>query len=513
MKFSDASSSVRAVLLGRPASVLPPFLAGASINLMAQTFPIIGMALSYLLLAGSGRLDAVFTALRRTELNGIETNPAAAERLRDAIMGAFTPEVIVILLASFLCSLVVVFVARALVGAAQVHAVTAALRNASTDADDGHDVATVPLPTALRSEQAIAVGVAGTKRDGTAFVLLSLARIVTILLVLVAFGIVEFAVARGGTIIAILGSFVLAIALFVVLLAVYLLFLFVPQAIVINDVGVWGGVRRSGGFVRRHKARVAGYIVVVVASFGVFSVVAAGLSFLGISRVSALFLFFGVLPALSVLKTALYLDSEPTTPLGRGSVRGAFGRGIHELRSFLVRKPLLVLGALSLFAVGGVGGWFAAQPFTLESVRPGVSSNVFGSFPIDVFVKLAANNWLVAILAAFAGLGFGIATSVALLFNGAVVGAVIGLLPDPTFALALILPHGIIEIPGLSVAGALGLHLGGVAWSYVRGRSSPDAFATELVRAYYVLLGLLPVFIVAAFIEAFVTWWVASAVV
>ncbi|EFW93523.1 flagella cluster protein (integral membrane protein) [Haladaptatus paucihalophilus DX253] len=512
MKFSDASASVRTVLLSRPASVLPLFLAGASINLMAQTFPIVGLVLAFLLLAGTGRLDAVFAAFRRSDLNGIETNPAAVERLRDAIMGAFTPEVIVILVASVLCSLVVVFVARALVGAGQVHAVMRTLRNERASATDG-DVATVPLPTPLRTERAIGAGVAGASRDGTRFILLSLARLFTYFLVFVAFGVAEVAVTSGGTVTAVLGSLVLALVLFVVLLAVYLLFLFVPQAIVIDDVGVRGGLRRSGSFVRHHKARVAGYIVVVVASFGVFGVVTAGLSFLGVSRVAALLLFFGVLPALGVLKTALYIDSESAVSNGRGSVRGAFGRGIHELRTFLVRRPLLVLGALSLFAVGGVGGWLAVQPFTLESVRPDVTSNVFGSFPIDVFVKLAANNWFVSIAAAFAGLGFGVPTLVALLFNGAVVGAVIGLLPDPTFALALILPHGIIEIPGLSVAGALGLHLGGVAWSYVRGRSSADAVASELVRAYYVLLGLLPVFVVAAFIEAFVTWWVASAVV
>ncbi len=164
MKFSDASSSVRAVLLGRPASVLPLFLAGASINLMAQTFPIVGIALAFLLLSGTGRLDAVFAAFRRTDLNGVETNPAAVERLRDAIMGAFTPEVIVLLVASFLCSLVVVFVARSLVGAAQVHAVTEALRNEGAGTDDGRNVATVPIPTALRTERAVAAGIDGTKR-------------------------------------------------------------------------------------------------------------------------------------------------------------------------------------------------------------------------------------------------------------------------------------------------------------------------------------------------------------
>lgn len=491
MKFSDASSSTRAVLLGRPSAVLPLFLAGGSISLLAQTFPIIGLALSYVLLSGTGRIEAVISALRGIDFEEIGANTDGMDGLIDALQGLLTPEVVAVLLVSAFLGLVVVFVARAVVGAAQVNAVAAAIRD----------------------ERAVAAGVAGAERDAMAFLLLALARLAAFLLVFVVFGAMEFALTRGSTVTSILGSLALGIVFLVVLIAVYLLFMFVPQAIVIDGTGVRAGIRRSGSFVRHNKARVVAYIIVVIGLFGVFSFVAGGLALLGVSRLSGIILLFGLSPAVSVLKTALYLDADPTPVIGRGSVRGAFRRGLVELRSFLARNPLLFLLALSLFAVGGIGGWAAGRPFTLQSVRPDLSSNVFGSFPIDVFVKLAANNWLVSISAAFAGLGFGVPTLVTLLFNGAIVGIVVGLLPDPTLAIALIAPHGIVEIPGLSVAGALGLHLGGVAWSYVRGRSSVDGVARELVRAYYVLLGLLPVFIVAAFIEAFVTWWVASTVV
>ena len=491
MKFSDASSSARALLFGRPATILPLFLAGSSINLVGQTFPILGLAFCYLLLSGTGRIDAVVTALKHLDVDQARTNPESAHQLVNAMQGLLTPGVIVTLLLSFLLTLVVVFVARAVVGAAQVHGITAALRD----------------------ERAIPAGIVGVGEDASTFLLLSLARIATFAVILVVFGVLAFAARQAPAVISLLGMLVLSLAFFVVFVAVYLLFMFVPQAIVVDGVGVRAGIRRSGGFVRHNKARTASYIIVAVGLVGVFSFVTAVFGLVGVSQVSGILLFFFLMPALSILKTALYLDAEPAFSTGRGSLRGAFGRGVRELVSFLARRPLLFLSALALFALGGVGGWLAAQPYTLQTVRPDVTSNVFGHVPVDAFVKIAANNWLVAISATFAGLGFGVPTLVMLLFNGVVVGLVVGLLPNPTFALALILPHGIIEIPSLSVAGALGLHLGSVTWSYVRGRTSVEEFSGELAGAYYVVLGLLPVFIVAAFIEAFVTWWVAANVV
>ncbi len=491
MKFSDASSSARAILLGRPATILPLFLAGSSINLVGQAFPILGLVLCYLILSGTGRIDPVVTALRHTNLAQVQTNPSGADRLVNAIQGLFTPEVIAILVISILLAVVVVLVARAIVGAAQVHAMTAALRN----------------------ERAIPAGIVGASADATTFLLLSLARIVTFLVLFGVFGVLGFIAWQGSIVVGVLTTLVLSLVFFVVFVAVYLLFMFVPQAIVIDGVGVRSGIRRSGGFVRHHKVRTVSYIIIAIGLYGVFGFVTAGFGLVGVTRVSGILLFFFLLPVLGILKTALYLDAEPTPSTGRGSIRGAFGRGVRELVSFLARRPLLFFAALALFALGGVAGWLAAQPFTLQSARPNLTSNVFGPIPVDVFVKIAANNWLVAISVAFAGLGFGVPTLVSLLFNGATVGIVVGLLPNPTFALALILPHGIIEIPGLSVAGALGLHLGSVMWSYVRGRTSVKEFADELATAYYVVLGLLPVFIVAAFIETFVTWWVAANVV
>ncbi|WP_458207693.1 stage II sporulation protein M [Haladaptatus sp. NG-SE-30] len=487
MKFSDASSSVRSVLLARPATVLPMFLAGTSVGLVAQTIPIVGVALAFALLFGTGRIETAVTTIEQIDVTGSELTATEIDRLGGVIEGLFTLETVVILLVSVALGVVVLFVARAIVGAAQVNTVTAALRE-------------VP---------AIPSGVVGATEDWWTFLVLGIVRALSFLLIsapVVVFG----GIAATENPVAVLLVVLAVLVWFPLAFVVYLLFLFVPQAIVIDGVGVWGGIRRSGGFIRRNPFRVAAYFVVVIGLVGLFGFVTVVFSQLGISRLLGIVVAFGLTPTLGVLKTALYLDEPPVESRSRGSVRGAFGRGLRELRSFVVSLPGFVVVAFNLFLVGSLVGWYATRSFAIDGGSSGISENMFGAIPLDVFVTLTANNWLVAISAAYAGLGFGIPTVVALLFNGVIGGGVVGLLPDTTLALALIVPHGIIEIPALAIAGALGLHLGRTAWSFVRGSASVDDLAVELVRAYYVLLGLLPVFVLAAFIEAFVTWWVAS---
>ncbi|WP_435157726.1 stage II sporulation protein M [Haladaptatus sp. DFWS20] len=487
MKFSDASSSVRSVLLSRPATVLPVYLAGTSVGMVAQSVPIVGVVLAYLLLLGTGRIESVFTALQGVDFSGSDVSEAEIERLGDAMMGLLTPGTITVLLLSVVGAIVVLFIARAIAEAAQVHTATAALRD----------------------EHAIATGITGASEDSWTFLKLAIVRALVFLLLLVPVGLLAaFAAIVSPALILLL--FLAVLLLIPVLFVVYLLFLFVPQAIVIDGLGVRTGIRRSGSFVWNNKARVAAYLVIVVGLVGIVGFVAVLFQFLGVGRLLGIAVAFGVTPTLSVLKTALYLDESPLESRKRGSVRGALRRGLGELASFVFGRPGLVLVATGLFTVGIVGGWFATSPFALDSLQTNVSENVFGSIPVDMFVTLTANNWLVAISAAFAGLAFGAPTVVALLFNGLIVGGVVGLLPNTTLAVALIAPHGIIEIPALAIAGALGLHLGGVAWRYVRGSTTAADLAGELIRAYYILLGLLPVFIVAAFIEAFLTWWVAA---
>ncbi|GAA0235536.1 stage II sporulation protein M [Haladaptatus pallidirubidus] len=456
--------------------------------MVAQSVPIVGVVLAYLLLLGTDRIESVFAAIQGVDFSQSNPTEAETERIAEALMQLFTPKTIAILVLSVIGALVVGLIARAIAEAAQVHTTTAALRN----------------------EPALPSGVAGANNDWWTFIKLSVVRALTFLLLLSPIGLLAYFATTVNSMLILLvflGGFLLIPVGFVV----YLLFMFVPQAIVIDDVGVRTGIRRSGSFVWNNKARVGAYLVIVIGLVGVLGFVSFFFQLLGVGQLLGIAVAFFLIPTLGLLKTALYLDEQPLEHGARGSVRGAFRRGLGELKSFVFGRFELVIASTALFAAGTAGGWFATSQFALESLQTDVSQNVFGAIPVDTFVMLTANNWLVSISAAFSGLAFGAPTVVALLFNGLIVGAVVGLLPDTSIAVALIAPHGIIEIPALSIAGALGLHLGGTAWSYIRSSATATDLAGELSRAYYILLGLLPVFIVAAFIEAFVTWWFAAA--
>jgi uncharacterized membrane protein SpoIIM required for sporulation len=136
---------------------------------------------------------------------------------------------------------------------------------------------------------------------------------------------------------------------------------------------------------------------------------------------------------------------------------------------------------------------------------------VFGAVPVGPFVEIAVNNWLVATSAGFSGLFAGLPTVATLLFNGLLVGAVAAV-TDPLVFGALVLPHGVIELPAIAVAGGVGLRLGHVAWGVWRGAHPPAVLAEAVGRTWRLVVGLAAVFVVAGFVEAFVTPQVAAAV-
>lgn len=176
--------------------------------------------------------------------------------------------------------------------------------------------------------------------------------------------------------------------------------------------------------------------------------------------------------------------------------------GVEALRRFLVTHPGLFVIALATFGVGaGVGRLVGPQVPEPITGDPGA---VFGDVPVGTAINLAANNWLVAVAESYAGLAAGLPTLANLFFNGLVVGAASGLFEPVTF-LALILPHGVVEVPALAAGGALGLHLAREGYGVVRDRTTTAAFADEVRRGFLVLVGLLPVFVVAGVIEAFLT--------
>ncbi|MFN7150809.1 MAG: stage II sporulation protein M, partial [Microthrixaceae bacterium] len=113
----------------------------------------------------------------------------------------------------------------------------------------------------------------------------------------------------------------------------------------------------------------------------------------------------------------------------------------------------------------------------------------------------------VAFLAFALGVVPVVGTSWVLGFNGLNVGvmaAVMHRAGEGAQFWGLILPHGLLEISAIVVAGAAGLRL---SWALVApgDRTRGDAFRDEGMRAVVIVMGLAVCFLIAGVIEGFVT--------
>ncbi len=176
-----------------------------------------------------------------------------------------------------------------------------------------------------------------------------------------------------------------------------------------------------------------------------------------------------------------------------------------------------VAAALFLVPAVIVGVWLATSPRALDVAAPPALREAYverdfeeyySSAPSALFAsQVTTNNIRVGVLAFAGGILGCVLTAVVLVTNGAAVGGAAGLFAavgqSPKFY-GLILPHGLLELTAVWVAGAAGLRLG---WTLVDPGDRPrgEALAEEGRRAIVIVVGLVVVFAVAGLIEGFVT--------
>jgi stage II sporulation protein M len=126
---------------------------------------------------------------------------------------------------------------------------------------------------------------------------------------------------------------------------------------------------------------------------------------------------------------------------------------------------------------------------------------------IVLFVVIFLNNAIKSLLAIVSGILIGIPSVFFLCFNGLTIGAIVSIL-QPDMGIGLIIaslaPHGIIEIPALIFATALGTMIGFESLKYLIGRKSNVKLQLRqslIIYARWILIALF----VAALIEAFIT--------
>lgn len=222
-----------------------------------------------------------------------------------------------------------------------------------------------------------------------------------------------------------------------------------------------------------------------------------------------------VTPALEALvgraRQAVYAEAGPSrSPLAFYS-RGLW-RHIAGLGPFLLIAGLLFFGTIALGML-----WGATDPDGARGMVPGeflnaadpprgdqgLTAGEAGSFSAQIFT----NNIQVGFMVFAAGLLFGVGSGLLLIYNGLIIGALLGVaidvgtLPD---ILKLITAHGVLELSEIVVEGAAGLALG---WALVDpGRQTRRAALAARARpAMAVVLGLVPITVIAGLAEGFVS--------
>lgn len=181
------------------------------------------------------------------------------------------------------------------------------------------------------------------------------------------------------------------------------------------------------------------------------------------------------------------------------------------LASFLITLICALIGAVSQaadpdFARVILGDGYVDM--TLDNIAKGKPMDVYsGGRETDMFLYITFNNIGVAFRTFVMGLFTSIGTGWCLFYNGIMIGCFEtlfwqhGLLCESLFAVFL---HGTLEISAIIVAGAAGLALGN-GWLFPGTYSRGVAFKRGARRGLKIVVGTVPVFVVAGFIEGFIT--------
>src|SRR4029453_13204824 len=225
-------------------------------------------------------------------------------------------------------------------------------------------------------------------------------------------------------------------------------------------------------------------------------------------------------PALTARLSGLVARAGSVVYGTRPRTLRAFGRfftvtfpaAVWHARWFVVVATLA-----TLLPAAGFGLWLASSPTPVEAAPPPAAPEAYVNHDFEAYYSSApaaqfasqvfSNNVLVAFQAFALGILFCVGTLYVLVSNGANLGLAAGLFAavgqQPKFW-GLILPHGLLELTSVFVAGGAGLRLG---WTLIDPGDRPrlQALAAEGRRAVVIVLGLVAAFLAAGTIEGFVT--------
>ena len=184
-------------------------------------------------------------------------------------------------------------------------------------------------------------------------------------------------------------------------------------------------------------------------------------------------------------------------------------RVIEAIRQKGLNRNLVL--ATSIFFITIVLGILLGQNAALEVLRRlGGLVERFArtdNLPLLLFLMIFLNNGIKTLAIIFLGILLGIPPLLFIGLNGFIVGSVGSALESAMgwkYVMASVVPHGVIEVPMLLLATALGLTVGMESFKWLTRRESRVKLQlSECLKVY--LKWILPGIAIAAVIETFVT--------
>lgn len=195
----------------------------------------------------------------------------------------------------------------------------------------------------------------------------------------------------------------------------------------------------------------------------------------------------------------------------------------HELPTLFYHSQRLLLVSFVVFLVASGLGWLsqANDPtfvrlilgdeyvnMTLENIKKGDPLGVYGtSDQATMFLQITLNNIDVSFRAFIMGVFASFGTIAMLFYNGVMLGAFQeffnerGLLLDSVLKIWI---HGTLELSAIVIAGCAGLTLGN-SLLFPGTFSRLESFKRGAKQGLKIIIGLVPIFIVAGFLESFIT--------
>lgn len=195
----------------------------------------------------------------------------------------------------------------------------------------------------------------------------------------------------------------------------------------------------------------------------------------------------------------------------------------YELPLLFRQSHRLLAVSAGVFVLAGVLGWLSAAHddtfvrlilgdqyvnMTLENIKKGDPLGVYGSGDsAGMFVQITLNNIYVAFRTFVFGLLASFGTIAMLFYNGIMLGSFQyffyerGLLLDSVLKIWI---HGTLEISAIVIAGCAGLTVGN-SFLFPGTYSRLESFKRGMKQGLKIAVGLVPIFIVAGFLESFVT--------